>query len=66
MLPRFVSFLFTFLLITPLAQRVKFKTTIDRIIYTLDTETKTATINRVYVFLNEDRIVKLQSLINLK
>lgn len=59
MFSRFMAFLLTLLVITPLAHTVKFKTTIDRVIYTLDTETKTATINRVYVYWPEESKVRL-------
>lgn len=59
MFSRFMTFLLTFLLITPSSQTIKFKTTIGRVSYILDTVTKTASINRVYVYWPEDSKVIL-------
>lgn len=59
MFSRFMTFLLTFLLITPSSQTIKFKTTIGRVSYILDTVTKTASINRVYVYWPEDTKVIL-------
>ena len=63
MFSRFMTFLLTFLLITPLAHTVKFKTTIGRVSYILDTVTKTASINRVYVYWPEDTNVTLTNFV---
>ena len=63
MFSRFMTFLLTFLLITPLVQTVKFKTTIGRVSYILNTVNKTATINRVYVFWPEDTNVVLNNFV---
>lgn len=63
MFSRFMTFLLTFLLITPLAHTVKFKTTIGRVSYILNTVNKTATINRVYVFWPEDTNVVLNNFV---
>ena len=63
MFSKFASFLFAFLFATSASQAINFKTTIGRIVYTLNTENKTATINRVYVFWPEETVVKLKEYI---
>lgn len=63
MFSKFVSCLISSLIATlffaPSSQTIKFKTTIGRVSYILDTVTKTASINRVYVYWPEDTKVIL-------
>ena len=63
MFSKFASFLFAFLFATSTSQAIKFKTTIGRISYILNTVNKTATINRVYVFWPEETNVILDNFV---